>query len=61
VDRIHFYYHELSEAAWEPGGHTSRVEIARHGADALQLRAAADLIAGRLVEKLHRRLLPRPD
>src|SRR5437870_784608 len=29
VDRIHFYYHEVSETAWEPGGHTSSVEIAR--------------------------------
>jgi hypothetical protein len=59
VDRIHFYYHERSETAWEPGGYTSSVEIARHGADPLQLRAEADRIAGRVLERMNRTVLPR--
>jgi hypothetical protein len=59
MDRIHFYYHEVSETAWGPGGHTSSVEIARHGADPVQLRHEADRIAGRLVKMLKTSVLPR--
>jgi hypothetical protein len=59
VDNIHFYYHEHAENVWEPGGHTSRFEIERHGVEPRILRADADTIAELVVAALHGTLLPR--
>jgi hypothetical protein len=30
VDRVHFYFHEVTDGVWEPGGHTSGAEIRRY-------------------------------
>jgi hypothetical protein len=59
VDRIHFYYHEVAENAWEPGGHTSSGEILRHGVEPHALRDEADVIAARLVAALGGAWRPR--
>jgi hypothetical protein len=60
VDNVHFYYHEHLDSSWEPGGHTSSVEILRHGADPRQLRDQADESAAALATALGGVLLPRP-
>src|SRR5437762_3098257 len=59
VDNIHFYYHEHSVNAWEPGGYTSSTEILRHGVDPRQLRQRADEIAARVAAAFGGELLPR--
>jgi hypothetical protein len=59
LDRVHFYYHEAGEGAWEPGGHTSTPELRRYAIDPAKLRASADQIAGRVVTALGAELLPR--
>lgn len=58
-DNVHFYYHEHGENVWEPGGHTSSLEIERHGVAALELRVEADAIAARLVAALKGEFLQR--
>jgi hypothetical protein len=52
ADNVHFYYHERNDNEWEPGGHTSSIEIRRLGQDVSQLRELADGIALRFVEGL---------
>jgi hypothetical protein len=52
ADNIHFYYHEVGEGVWAPGGHTSVAEIARHGTDARVLRDIADAVAAEVVAAL---------
>jgi hypothetical protein len=59
VDRVHFYYHELTEQTWEPGGHTAWVEIERHGVEPEELRQQADAIASAVVRALRGAFLPR--
>ncbi len=59
VDHIHFYYHETMSGAWEPGGHTSYMEICRHGLVPLDLRSQADMIADQVAAALHGRRWPR--
>jgi hypothetical protein len=49
-DNVHFYYHETSDYAWAPGGHTSFGEIAGLGVDPAILREEADEIARRCLE-----------
>jgi hypothetical protein len=59
VDRVHFYYHEATDAAWEPGGHTSAAEIRRYAVEPAEPRRTADAVAARLVSALGSELLPR--
>ena len=59
TDHLHFYYHELDEMTWEPGGHTTAGEIARYGIEAHHLRNQADEIAAQVLAALNRRFLPR--
>jgi hypothetical protein len=59
VDRVHFYYHELAEGIWEPGGHTTPGELHRLGVDPGSLRHSADTSAADLLAALNARLLPR--
>ena len=49
-EHLHFYYHELDENVWHPGGYTSGREIRRVGGNKTQLRALADAIAAEVVE-----------
>jgi hypothetical protein len=58
-EQLHFYYHEVLDNHWQPGGHTSRGEIQRLGLDTEELRAAADVVAEALAEALGGLLLPR--
>jgi hypothetical protein len=59
-ENFHFYYHEHGENEWQPGGHTSAVEIRRVGCDPAELRAGADVIAAEVAAALGGVLLPRP-
>ncbi len=59
VDNVHFYFHEQAENVWEPGGHTSSVEIERHGVDPRALRSLADEIAAGVAFALGGTLLAR--
>ncbi|HKI34569.1 MAG TPA: hypothetical protein VKA46_22125 [Gemmataceae bacterium] len=51
-EHVHFYYHEHLENDWDPGGHTSRAELRRLGANAGALRGQANAVAAALVEAL---------
>jgi hypothetical protein len=51
-EHLHFYYHELAENVWRPGGHTSCNELIRLGLDPEALRRQADAIAAKLVQAL---------
>lgn len=44
-DRVHFYYHEVADGVWEPGGHTSAAEIRRYRVEPAALREMADRVA----------------
>jgi hypothetical protein len=59
VDRVHFYYHEVGDGIWEPGGHTSSGEIRRHGVEPGPLRHSADATASEFLAVLNGRLLAR--
>ena len=59
VDRVHFYFHEVAEGVWEPGGHTSALEIRRYRREPAELRAVADRVAGEFLSALGMQLLPR--
>lgn len=59
VDRMHFYFHELADGIWEPGGHTSALEIRRCRREPGELRALADKVAGAFLSALGMQLLPR--
>lgn len=59
IDRVHFYYHEVTERVWEPGGHTSSGEIRRYRRDPAELRAVADGVAFVFLAALGRELTPR--
>jgi hypothetical protein len=59
VDRVPFYFHEIAEGVWEPGGHTSATEIRRYLREPTELRAVADRVAFEFVSALGMRLLPR--
>jgi hypothetical protein len=59
IDRVHFYFHEVTEGVWEPGGHTSSVEIRRYRREPSELRAVADRIAAEFLSVLEQKLLPR--
>jgi len=59
VDRVHFYYHEVADGLWEPGGHTSSNEIRRHRRDPAELRALADAVAAAFLAALGWELTPR--
>ncbi len=49
---VHFYYHERQNNDWDPGGHTSRAELRRIGADAAALRERADAVAAAVAAAL---------
>lgn len=51
-DHVHFYYHEVLDNDWSPGGHTSSCEIRRLGENPRDLRRRADEIAAQFVEAL---------
>lgn len=51
-ERLHFYYHELGDSAWQSGRHTSRAELERQGCAARQLRGRADAIAEQFIAAL---------
>lgn len=59
VDRVHFYFHEVGDHVWEPGGHTSSTEIRRHGVEPSLLRDLADDCAALLVAQWGGELLDR--
>jgi hypothetical protein len=59
VDRVHFYFHEVAEGVWEPGGHTSGAEIRRYRREPAELRAVADRVASGFLSALGMRLAPR--
>ena len=59
VDRVHFYFHEVADSMWEPGGHTSALEIRRYRREPSELRAVADRVAGAFLLALGMQLLPR--
>jgi hypothetical protein len=59
VDRVHFYFHEVADGVWEPGGHTSAVEIRRHLREPAELRTLADRVAAEFLSALGLELLPR--
>jgi hypothetical protein len=59
VDRVHFYFHEREEDVWEPGGHTSAVEIRRYRREPAELRAVAEGVAAEFLAALGVTLLPR--
>jgi hypothetical protein len=59
VDRVHFYFHEVGEGIWEPGGHTSAAEIRRYRREPTELRAVADQIASEFLSALGMELLSR--
>jgi hypothetical protein len=59
VDRVHFYFHEVADGVWEPGGHTSAAEIRRYLRDPAELRAVADRVAAEFLSALGMELLPR--
>jgi hypothetical protein len=59
VDRVHFYFHEVAEGVWEPGGHTSGTEIRRYRREPAELRAIADRVAGEFLSALGMKLTPR--
>jgi hypothetical protein len=59
VDRVHFYFHEVADGMWEPGGHTSTLEIRRYRREPAELRSLADRIAGAFLSSLGMQLLPR--
>jgi hypothetical protein len=61
VDRVHFYFHEVSDGVWEPGGHTSSVEIRRYRREPRELRAIADRIAAEFLSALGIELIPREE
>lgn len=51
IDCVHFYFHEVAEGVWEPGGHTSAAEIRRHR-DPGELREIADRVADKFLAAL---------
>jgi hypothetical protein len=51
-EHVHFYYHEILDNDWEPGGHTSPAEIGRLGYDVIALRDSADEIAAEVIAAL---------
>jgi hypothetical protein len=59
VDRVHFYFHEVAEGVWEPGGYTSALEIRRYCREPAELRALADRVVGEFLSALGMQLLPR--
>jgi hypothetical protein len=59
VDRVHFYFHEVAEGVWEPGGHTSAAEIRRYRREPAELRVIADGVAGKFLAALGVELRPR--
>lgn len=59
VDRVHFYFHEVAEGIWEPGGHTSATEIRRYRREPAQLRAVADQVAEAVLSALGLKLMHR--
>ena len=59
VERLHFYYHELADGIWDPGGHTTAGEIRRHGIEPGPLRQSADRSATALLTALNAVLRPR--
>ena len=59
VDRVHFYFHEVADGVWEPGGHTSAAEIRRYRREPADLRDVADRVAGEFLSALGMRLVPR--
>lgn len=58
-DHLHFYYHEIQENHWEPGGHTSAIQIQGLGFDPDELISEADTIAQQLVTVLNGTWIPR--
>ena len=56
---VHFYYHEIGDNLWEPGGHTSGMELEGLGCDPPGLIAEADEIARLFVKTLDGRWLDR--
>lgn len=58
-DHLHFYYHEIQENRWEPGGYTSAIQIQGLGFDPRDLISEADTIAQELVAVLNGTWVPR--
>jgi hypothetical protein len=59
ADRVHFYYHEVGDNVWEPGGHTSSHELRLHDVNPAAHRELADQIANRLVAAMGGEFVPR--
>jgi hypothetical protein len=59
MDRAHFYFHEVDEGVWEPGGHTSGAEIRRCCKDPAELGAVADRVAAEFLATVQMTLLAR--
>ena len=56
---LHFYFHEVHENHWSPGGYTSSAEIRRLDHSPAELIAEADRIAAEFVALLRGHLEPR--
>jgi hypothetical protein len=58
-DHIHFYYHEIQDNRWKPGGHTSSIQLKGMGLDPQSLIQEADTVAQELVQMLKGRWMSR--
>ena len=59
VDRVYFHFLEVAEGGWEPGGHTSALEINRYRREPCELCAVTDRVAGAFLSALGMQLLSR--
>jgi hypothetical protein len=60
-DHVHFYYHEVQDNRWRPGGHTSSIQLRGLGIEPRDLRAEADEVAQELVRRLRGEWTPRDE
>lgn len=56
---VHFYYHEVQNNRWEPGGYTSSIQLHGMGIEPRDLLVEADEIAQELVRRLQGEWIPR--
>lgn len=57
-NHVHFYYHEVRDGHWEPGGHTSSLQLRALGYEPGNLLAEADAIAQEFVRTLDGAWIP---
>ncbi len=60
-DHAHFYYHEMHDNRWQPGGHTSSLQLRGLGFDPGELIAEADAIAEEFIARFNGQWIPRED